>query len=147
VNELVDWLRSCHDIEGVTFSGGEPFAQAEALCQLIDMLRDSGLGWMSYSGYTHEWLLQTGTRAQQELLSKLDLLVDGPYLRDLHADLLWRGSSNQRLIAISGRYQKIVDGLSPQTDSSAGLEVTIDEQGRAVFTGVPAEPGFRDSFG
>ena len=51
-----------------------------------------------YTGFTYETLI---TRAQRELLELLDVLVDGPFvekLRDL--DLLFRGSSNQRLIDV-----------------------------------------------
>ena len=109
-------------------------------------MKETGLGWMSYSGYSYEWLRERGSQAQRELLSRLDLLVDGPYLRERHSDLLWRGSTNQRLIAVTARYRPIIEALSSETDRSAGLEVTIDELGRAVFTGVPADPGFRDSF-
>lgn len=148
IADLAAWLRSCVEIEGVTVSGGEPFLQPEALLELIECSSDINLGWMAYSGYTFEWLQEMGTPAQRALLRRIDLLVDGPYLHERHADLLWRGSENQRLIAISDRYRPILDALArdPDADRSAGIEIVIDEQGMAVFTGVPAEPGFRDAF-
>jgi anaerobic ribonucleoside-triphosphate reductase activating protein len=41
------------------------------------------------------------TRAQRELLYELDVLVDGPYIERLRdPDLLFRGSSNQRIIDV-----------------------------------------------
>ncbi len=88
-------------LQGVTFSGGEPFAQPEALCPLAERLRALGKDIMVYSGYTLEQLLELAkTRpAVGRLLSLCDILVDGPYLeeqRDL--DLLFRGSANQRII-------------------------------------------------
>jgi len=51
-----------------------------------------------YTGFTYETLI---TRAQRELLEQLDVLVDGPFIQKLHdPDLLFRGSSNQRLIDV-----------------------------------------------
>ena len=74
---------------GVTFSGGEPFAQAE------------GYEIASYTGYTFEHLRDAGTEAQRRLLSLLDVLVDGPFLLDQRSlELMFRGSANQRLIDV-----------------------------------------------
>ena len=51
-----------------------------------------------FTGFTYESLI---TRAQRELLYELDVLVDGPYIESLHdPDLLFRGSSNQRIIDV-----------------------------------------------
>ena len=88
-------------LQGVTFSGAQPFAQPEALCPLAERLRALGKDLVIYSGYTLEQLLELAkTRpAVGRLLSLCDILVDGPYLeeqRDL--DLLFRGSANQRII-------------------------------------------------
>lgn len=88
-------------LQGVTFSGGEPFAQAEALCPLAERLRALGKDIMVYSGYTLEQLLELARSqpAVGRLLRLSDILVDGPYLeaqRDL--DLPFRGSANQRII-------------------------------------------------
>ncbi len=87
----------CH---GVTFSGGEPFAQAEGFLDLAVQLKQAGYEVASYSGYTYEQLLQ-GTDAQQQLLRTLDILIDGPFLlvqRSL--DLPFKGSRNQRTINV-----------------------------------------------
>ena len=56
-----------------------------------------------FTGFTYETLLTGGSHprceATDELLSLLDVLVDGPYVEALHAiSLRFRGSSNQRLI-------------------------------------------------
>ena len=104
-----------YDVEGVTYSGGEPMAQAEALSRLTDMVRKSrDLGVVCYSGYTWEYLRSRGTADQQELLSRVDLLIDGVYLEGRHADLLWRGSANQRLLPLTARYLADINRLTQQ---------------------------------
>ena len=88
-------------LAGMTFSGGEPFLQAEALCGLAEAVHASGGNVMAYTGFTFEELLD---KAQAEpavarLLDLVDILVDGPYveaLRDLERPFC--GSGNQRLL-------------------------------------------------
>lgn len=86
-------------LSGVTFSGGEPFCQPEPLSWLAREVHALGLDVWSYSGYTLEEIEQHGSEAMKELLSNIDVLVDGPFLeaeRDL--TLRFRGSRNQRVI-------------------------------------------------
>ncbi|MFB7470730.1 4Fe-4S single cluster domain-containing protein [Kitasatospora sp. NPDC056184] len=141
VAELVDWLAGLTGIEGVTVSGGEPFAQAGALVALLDGLRRARpeLSAMAYSGFRLE-TLRRGTPAQRGLLDRLDLLVDGPYVAPLHADLRWRGSSNQRLHWLSRRYAD----LPAEPDTGAGIEFSVGLDGSLSWAGVPAVPGFRE---
>jgi anaerobic ribonucleoside-triphosphate reductase activating protein len=79
--------------------------QAQALIQLIDSVRTSSdLGVVCYTGYSWEYIRDRGTDEQKDFLTRIDLLIDGPYVQSLHAPLLWRGSSNQRLLPLSNRY-------------------------------------------
>ena len=57
VHEILDEIRSNPNLDGVTFSGGEPFEQVPALLELAKMVKAEGLSLMSYSGYTLEELL------------------------------------------------------------------------------------------
>ena len=85
----------------VTFSGGEPFAQAEQLYHIAKALKACGYNIWSYSGYTYEALIRHKDPFKQKLLSQIDILVDGPFLlyqRSIEA--LFRGSSNQRIIDV-----------------------------------------------
>lgn len=88
---------------GVTFSGGEPFCQAEALYELGSRFKSAGKHLMCYSGWTFEELL---AKAQREgsvgkLLSIADVLVDGKFdISKRSLSLQYRGSSNQRLINV-----------------------------------------------
>ena len=85
---------------GVTFSGGEPFAQPEAFAELARILKAEGYEIASYTGYTFEQLLQ-GAEGQRELLSLLDVLVDGPFvLAQRSLELVYRGSANQRILNV-----------------------------------------------
>ncbi|MFD5566095.1 4Fe-4S single cluster domain-containing protein [Kitasatospora griseola] len=140
VADLVDWLAALSGIEGVTLSGGEPFAQAEALVELLDRLRERRpeLSAMAYSGFRLP-VLRRGTAGQRALLDRLDLLVDGPYVAALHADLRWRGSSNQRIHALTARYAQV----PTEPDTGAGLQLSVGLDGAVSWAGVPAVPGFR----
>ena len=90
-------------VHGVTFSGGEPFCQAEPLAELGEKLKADGYHLMSYSGWTFEQLLAKGGKEPQvmRLLGLLDVLVDGRFvLAERSLELRFRGSRNQRLIGV-----------------------------------------------
>ena len=85
---------------GVTFSGGEPFAQAEGFGKLAKLLKSRGYEVASYSGYTFEELTN-GTEAQRELLKSIDVLIDGRFeLSQRSLEVPFRGSKNQRIIDV-----------------------------------------------
>ena len=84
-------------MHGVTFSGGEPFEQAEALLPLAKELKAQGYHLMAFSGFTLEQLVQKPEC--RALLEQLDLLVDGPFIEAQKSlDLRFRGSRNQRIL-------------------------------------------------
>ncbi len=93
-------VRSNPLCRGVTFSGGEPFAQAAAFARLARLLKDAGYEVASYSGYTFEELL-TGTEDQKQLLAEIDILIDGPFLLpEKSLEVPFRGSRNQRILDV-----------------------------------------------
>ena len=86
--------------KGVTFSGGEPFSQAEGFARLAGMLHERGYEVACYTGYRLEELL-CGTPAQRALLERLDVLIDGPFLQERKSlSLPYRGSANQRVLDV-----------------------------------------------
>lgn len=92
--------------KGVTFSGGEPFAQAEGFTKLAKLLKEQNYEVASYSGYTFEELYD-GTVAQQKLLRNIDVLIDGRYVEaKRNLNLVYRGSSNQRIIDVKKSLEK-----------------------------------------
>lgn len=97
---ILEIVRSNPLCRGVTFSGGEPFAQAEAFARLARLLKDAGYEVASYSGYTFEQLLR-GNAAQRELLEAIDILIDGPFLlEEKSLEVPFRGSRNQRILDV-----------------------------------------------
>lgn len=92
--------------KAVTFSGGEPFAQAHEIAQAARRLKAQGYEIASYSGYTFEQL-QNGTEAQKELLNVIDILIDGPFvLEEKSLNLNFRGSKNQRVLNVPKSLQE-----------------------------------------
>ena len=100
--------RAQHDsgIDGLSLLGGEPFAHAEAGIEIAKTARRLGLSVMIYSGYTLEQLHTKSDPAITELLANIDLLVDGPYIREQpDTTRRWIGSTNQRIHFLTNRYQ------------------------------------------
>lgn len=93
---------------GVTFSGGEPFLQADALADLAVKINRAGfheLDIICYTGYTYEYLKkmidEEGIKSYMRLLYNIDYLIDGPFIKDRASlDCKWRGSTNQRIIDV-----------------------------------------------
>ena len=103
-----DWvykvLKEQHDkeeISGVTFSGGEVTypANREAGTEIMKWIKRNYPNktiWV-YTGFLYEDI------SDLEMMNYIDVLIDGPYVEDLNpgrGKLLWRGSSNQRIIDV-----------------------------------------------
>lgn len=98
---VIEKIRKNPLLDGVTFSGGEPFCQTKPLCEIASEIKGSGLNIVTYTGYTFEYLLEHADSSNgfMDLLECTDILVDGRFeldKRTLDAD--FRGSSNQRIL-------------------------------------------------
>ncbi|MBR5152610.1 MAG: anaerobic ribonucleoside-triphosphate reductase activating protein [Clostridia bacterium] len=88
-------------LSGVTFSGGEPFCQPEALAELGEEIKKMGLNLVCYSGFTFEELYAMAEKdaGVHSLLSLTDILIDGKFvLAEKSLMLKFRGSKNQRIL-------------------------------------------------
>lgn len=100
IDEIIEEIKS-NPLTDVTFSGGEPFIQAEEVAELAKRIKTLGKNIWAYSGFTYEQIVSDPDK--RKLLSFCDVLVDGPFKqekRDL--SLSFRGSSNQRIIKLNG---------------------------------------------
>ena len=105
-DEIVTLIHSDPLCTGITYSGGEPFLQAKDLIPLTKILKDEGYEVAVHSGYRFEELLM-GTCDQLELLSYIDVLIDGPFdLKQKSLDLKFRGSRNQRILNVQESLRK-----------------------------------------
>lgn len=97
---LLERIKGNPLLDGVTFSGGEPFCQAQALAYLGRQIKALGLNVITYTGYEFEELYANrNTNGWGELLEVTDYLIDGEFiLAKKDWGIKFRGSSNQRYI-------------------------------------------------
>lgn len=96
---LLEQMRSNPLCDGLTLSGGEPFAQAKECFELARMTHEAGMNVWCYTGYTFEQILESGDEDMLALLRESDVLVDGPFILEQRTlTLRWRGSRNQRVL-------------------------------------------------
>lgn len=139
IGQIIKWFLSL-DITGLTITGGEPMLQAMALMTLISSLRTvRDINVVCYTGFHLEELLATHELEQISLLAEIDLLIDGPYDLNLHKNLLWRGSANQRLILLTERIKCTWEDSTP----GVGVEFSMLPEGGISFVGIPPMPYFR----
>lgn len=123
---------------GVTVSGGEPMQQPAAVAELLAALCGTGLDVWLYTGYTLEELLAREDPDVDRVLSWVDVLVDGRYVKVRPEARGYRGSANQRLVPLTGR-------ALPPSAAPPRVQLVLDEAGRLVVVGVPP-PGFFSRF-
>ena len=95
---------SSKDIQGVTLTGGDPLYPGNR-ADILSFLKECSEKfpekdvWM-WTGYAYEYLIMY--TVCREILGHIDVLVDGPYIEEQRdVDLHWRGSGNQRVIAVN----------------------------------------------
>lgn len=129
VDRLAAQILSTPGIEGVTFSGGEPFEQAHSLAKLACIVRGAELSVFVFTGYELGELTKPEHRA---LLGSADVVVSGRYDASKRSfDLPWRGSSNQEVHFLTARYGPADMRRAPQA------EFHLNADGSLVVTGFP----------
>ena len=109
IEDLLSIIKS-DEFSNVTFSGGDPFFQAEAFTELARRIKEeTNKTIWCYTGFTYEEILKDKKRS--EMLKYLDVLVDGPFILEKRdTSLLFRGSSNQRIIYLTEKPEEIIPG-------------------------------------
>lgn len=135
---------SAESLDGITFSGGEPMQQAEALFELLQTIRGviPGASFGMFTGYTEDEAnsgqyithLKADVNRKRELWAAvrtyLDFAVMGRYDASRPAADPLRTSRNQQLRLFSSRYSE--SDFGPQL-----VEVTLQPDGRSMISGFP----------
>ena len=103
IDTILDDIKANPLLDGVTFSGGEPFCQPASLIEIAKQVHKMGLNVVTYTGYTFEYLLKDTFKGNYwlELLKNTDILIDGPFiLSERSIELDFCGSKNQRVIDV-----------------------------------------------
>ena len=113
IDELIKDTIDNPILRGVTFSGGDPFEQADKFAYMAMVFKEKGLSIWSYTGYTYEYIMENKDirLGWCDLLNNIDVLVDGKFEEEKRQDgLKFRGSTNQRIIDIkeSLRLNKVI---------------------------------------
>ena len=106
VKEVIDELE---DQDGLTMSGGDPMFQPEACNEIAKYVKEKGMNLWVYTGFTFEELMKLSKTKPiyKEFIERIDVLVDGRFIESKkNLSLLFRGSSNQRLIDIKKTLEK-----------------------------------------
>jgi anaerobic ribonucleoside-triphosphate reductase activating protein len=148
ISELADWILN-QNVEGVTFSGGEPFQQAPALELLISFIKERRpeLSIGSFTGYTLQelrdgkfnwWhpelrtMIPGDAKLSNAILKQMDFIIAGRYNQLQRCDdKPLCGSRNQEVHFLSSRYN--------HKDLHANIvEMVVDpEAGLVQITGFP----------
>ena len=133
VADMVKKLVSLQDIEGLTISGGEPFAQADVLAELIKQVRKrKKINVICFTGFVFQDLISTMDKPGiRELLEQIDVLIDGPYIQNRTLEKGLRGSGNQRFLHLTDALLKKNLAEMPRN-----LEILV-QQGSMMLVGIP----------
>lgn len=130
VNDIIEDILKQKDIEGVTFLGGEPFEQAEALGIIAEAVKKEDLSLLCFTGGYLEELRQDNKN--KKLLDNIDLLIDGPFeIENLDYSRPWCGSSNQRYHFLTDRYNEEIF-----TKYHNKVEINISKNGQVFMNGM-----------
>ena len=137
-SSVLDWLRNAHhahDLEGVTFLGGEPMLQAQGLAFVAQGAQSLGLSVMVFSGYTKNELDVLQLPGVDQLIRYTDVLVDGPYEANLpEHSRQWAGSTNQHFHYLTARYD---DRIEIDGEVERVVEVRLRTDGSMFINGWP----------
>ncbi len=109
IDEVKDQIKELEYQKGVTFSGGDPMMQVEALGELAKCVHECGMDVWVYTGYTFEEIMKLAEKnpAYIETLKNVDVLVDGRFVLELKSfEVKFRGSSNQRILDVQKSLKK-----------------------------------------
>ena len=139
VRKLFAIIYKCNEdnkLEGITISGGEPFIQPEPLYYLCKWLKEyTSLGIIVFTGYKYDDLVKRDQSIINKLLNNIDLLIAGPFKKELNDNKGLRGSSNQTFNYLTEKYLKYKEEIESGVRE---VEITFNEK-ESFLIGVPGE--------
>jgi anaerobic ribonucleoside-triphosphate reductase activating protein len=138
-DQILEWICLAKDkqgIEGVTFLGGEPMLQAKGLSVVAKRCKEIGLSVVVFTGYTLEYLQKNPMAGVSELISAIDILVDGAYVSTKpETKRNWVGSTNQEFHYLTDRYHP---GIEFDPKYPHGFELRLFNDGTLRTNGWPS---------
>lgn len=130
-SEIINLIESYKDkIDGITFLGGEPIEQIEAVTEISKAVQEMGMSVLVFIGYKYSEL--SGMEEFNELVKYIDILIDGRYEEDKQDfSRPWVGSSNQNYYFFSNRYDESII-----TSYKNKIEVRIDKDNNISLNGM-----------
>ncbi len=112
IEEILDIIKE-DEFSNVTFSGGDPLYQVEGFTELaLRIKEETDKTIWCYTGFTYEEIIADERLSM--ILPYLDVIVDGPFIEEKKdKELLFRGSSNQRIIYLNGKPDDTIPGTVP----------------------------------
>ncbi len=109
-NRIISILNNYKNLDGISYSGGEPFLQAKALAKISQTIKKHfNFSILCYTGYTLQEL-KTDIPYSEEFLKYIDILIDGAFIKSkISANLKWRGSSNQQIYYLNSDFKQKTD--------------------------------------
>lgn len=132
--DLAEWFLRDPDVHALTLSGGEPTLQSKAAAEFLRLVRrEREISVICFSGYTYEQLRSSPPAlGVADLLTQVDVLVDGPFQRELAQTTQGlRGSSNQNFIYLT---ERIPAGSLERAERKVEIHIHEDS---AVMVGIP----------
>lgn len=127
-DEIISDILKQKEIEGVTFLGGEPFEQPQAVEHIAKEVQKAGLSVVCFTGKK----LEDIQNKYPDLLKYIDILIDGEFQEEKKEfSRPWVGSSNQRYHFLTGRYN---DEILKQYQNK--IEVNIQKNGMIFINGM-----------
>ncbi len=139
ISQLAQTVLQIPEIEGITVSGGEPFLQAKALAKLFSILKkERNIGIIVYTGCTMKTLIELMSSVSEihPMLQNIDLLIDGPYKKELNDGGSLRGSSNQQIHSLSSRYTDVIEESYHKQKREVEFHLSAD---KVILVGIPGK--------
>ena len=131
VEEVINLIKLYKkEIDGITWLGGEPLEQIEAVTQISKAVQDLGLSVILFTGYEFKNLIDKNE--VQNLIKFGDILIDGKYDKDQQDfSRAWIGSKNQTYHFLTDRYNESV--ISKYKNK---VEIRITPNNKVILTGM-----------